>query len=197
MFKGLVSRLVLIAVFLISSFGIAAWYMHISQPRYDAEEERLRLKIFAMGGSAHREASPGYPVITMYLHSCEAINDQTIVIVNSFPKVRELTLAYTNISDKGLTSLNGLTHVQDLGLCYTNITDNGLVGLQDRFPSLNDLNLLGCTGITDRGLKNIEGIVKMKNASARRNQNNRCGLGVFARHDRVRSALARKNQRDR
>src|SRR5688500_1890663 len=89
-------------------FSIAGCRPERAPPKGSPEEEAAREKVRRMGGAAHRESSPGYPVIDVYLCGCKDVDDDSLAVVSSFPKVREMTLTGTSITDKGLKHLRGL-----------------------------------------------------------------------------------------
>ena len=111
---------------------------NFGQPDVPPEEEKARLKIFEMGGAAHRTKAPGYPVRDVYLLGCKDIDDDSLSIVTNFPHVRNLTLSYTKITDKGLRHLRGLKELRSLALCFTGISDAGLA----HFKELTQLETL-------------------------------------------------------
>ena len=86
--------------------------------------------------------------------------DDEAKYLKGLPKLRALSLSYTEITDAGLKHLDGLTHLESLYLKRTEITGTGLKHLEG-LTDLERLNL-GHTEITDAGLKHLEGLTDLE-----------------------------------
>ncbi|MBY0528168.1 MAG: hypothetical protein K2R98_32530 [Gemmataceae bacterium] len=106
------------------------------------------------------ENAPGKPILVVDLGGKEEIGDNHLTLLKECTNLKELNLAYTNITDKGLANLKGLSSLQKLDLYHTKITDAGLPNLT-ALPKLAELSL-DWTGVTDKGLEALKGMKQLQ-----------------------------------
>lgn len=109
-----------------------------------------------LGGSAER-AKKNQPIVQVLLQDNKKLTDADVkVIVESFPKLKELNLRKTGVGDEALAEIVKLTELERLNLDKTKVTDAGMKDF-GKLTKLKDLWLID-TGVTDEGIKQLKGL---------------------------------------
>ena len=94
------------------------------------------------------------PVADVQLGELSDFDDDALAEILGISEMEVLELQHTAITDKGIFLITeaNLANLRAIHLSGTAITDNGLAKLAT-LPSLTDLTLSHCSGITDEGIR--------------------------------------------
>jgi hypothetical protein len=111
-------------------------------------------KIEALGGTCEPDDAEGEGHIVEVTLEGRPVDDASLALLRSFPKLRSLDLAQTRITDRGLRDLATLSSLEHLDLSGDpGVTDAGL----DHLAALPRLQMLVLTGtrVTERGVQKL------------------------------------------
>ena len=79
--------------------------------------------------------------------------------IRGHQRLQKLILDASDVDDNAAVILNTLPELQELDLSNALITDEGLKQLS--LPKLQTLSMCGCLGVTDAGLRNLQGMTSL------------------------------------
>ncbi|ETN66247.1 hypothetical protein AND_001963 [Anopheles darlingi] len=95
------------------------------------------------------------------LESCLMITDEGIKYISRLPVLRDLQLAYMDISGKTITSfLSNSIHYLSMLRCDM-ITDDDLLKLPVAFPSLQQLDITSCHRVSEDGIVRLRAVMPL------------------------------------
>lgn len=99
--------------------------------------------------------------IAIYFCNLSVFDDAILQgVLELFPKVRELNLDFARFTDNGYAHLRNLENLTKLVLSRTQITDEGLKNIAGLIK-LESLNLWGASKITDNGLFHLQNLINL------------------------------------
>lgn len=120
----------------------------------------------------------------LYMWDVHSVTDAGVAHLKDLSHLHYVHLSSSQITDKSLEVFGHLPMIEGLSLQFNNFTDKGLVHLQ-HCTQLNDLWLCGKedsqNGITDAGLKRLEGLVHLKRLGVQNTQVTSEGIQAFSK----------------
>ena len=144
-------------------------------------------RIGAAGGSAKLDGS-GLAVEIDLASERVFADEQAVLAVLEFPRLKKLRLAVSSVSTETLARLAALENLEELLLQDAPLADQGLAALLEKMPELRRLTLRRLSGVTDAGLEAVAGCGRLEVlALIEMSQLSGAGLERIARIEGLRS----------